>query len=296
VIERKTHFYSDGLKLDAAFYVADEPDPKKPLLVINSGFTGMMHIHPARFARGLTPHGYSVFAFDYRGFAKSEGEQGRVRLEDQVRDIINGVHYARENGAGFGTGIVLAGWAMASGLGLQAALHTQKLRGIVALNGFYDAIRVQKALRGEAGWEGFQTWLAAERSKSLATPCKPDLDPFAIYPLDPVSKKYVDEVLRKAASYDRASEAVDVGFADSLLSFCPERHLDHLNDTPIFIAHGDRNALHPVEEARSLWAKYPGPKQLYWIPNAGHTEWMLDESPIYQALVENLEGWLRDLP
>jgi hypothetical protein len=128
----------------------------------------------------------------------------------------------------FGTGIVLAGWAMAGGLGLQAALHTQKLRGIIALNGFYDAIRVQKALRGEAGWEQFQTWLAAERSKSLASTRKPDLDPFAIYPLDPVSKKYVDEVLRKAASYDRASEAVDVGFADSLLSFCPERHLDYL--------------------------------------------------------------------
>jgi fermentation-respiration switch protein FrsA (DUF1100 family) len=52
-----------------------------------------------------------------------------------------------------------------------------------------------------------------------------------------------------------------------------------LKDTPIFIAHGDQNALHPVEEAKSLYEKYPGPKQLYWIPNAGHTEWMLDESP-----------------
>jgi hypothetical protein len=50
-----------------------------------------------------------------------------------------------------------------------------------------------------------------------------------------------------------------------------------------------------VEEAKSLYEKYPGPKQLYWIPNAGHTEWMLDESPIYRTLVENLEGWLRNL-
>lgn len=296
MIEKKTHFYSDGLKLDAAFYHPETPDPTKPLLVLNSGFTGMMHIHPARYARGLTPHGYSLFAFDYRGFALSEGEQGRVRLDDQVRDIVNGVHYASKNSSGLGTGIVLAGWGMAGGLVLDAAKLTGTLRGLVALNGFFDAVRVQKALRGEDGWLKFQTWLANERAKSILSPRKPDLDPFAIYPLDSVSKEYVDNVLRKAASYDRASEAVDLGFADSLLSFWPERHLDALKDTPLFIGHGDKNALHPVEEAKSLYAKYPGPKELYWIAGGGHTEWMLDENPLFQGLVKAIESWLRKLP
>jgi pimeloyl-ACP methyl ester carboxylesterase len=188
VIEKKTHFYSDGLKLDAAFYVADKPDPKKPLLVINSGFTGMMHIHPARFARGLTPHGYSVFAFDYRGFARARVSKAAYGWKTRCATSSTAFSTPVKTALDFGTGIVLAGWAMAGGLGLQAALHTQKLRGIIALNGFYDAIRVQKALRGEAGWEQFQTWLAAERSKSLASTRKPDLDPFAIYPLDPSRK------------------------------------------------------------------------------------------------------------
>jgi uncharacterized protein len=296
MIEKKTHFYSDGLRLDAAFFLPEKPDPSKPLLVINSGFTGLKHIHPARYSRGLTPRGYSCFGFDYRGFADSEGEQGRVRLEDQVRDITNAVQHVADNMAGLGNGIVLAGWGMAGGLILEASRFTPKLRGLIALNGFYDAVRVQKALRGEDGWKKFQAWLAKERSASLKSARKPDLDPFEIYPLDPVSKQYVDDVLRKAPSYDRASEAADVGFADSLLRFCPERQVDHLRETPLFIGHGDKNALHPVEEARSLHEKYPGPKELYWIPNAGHTEWLLDENPIYRALVDRIAGWLSKLP
>ena len=57
--------------------------------------------------------------------------------------------------------------------------------------------------------------------------------------------------------------------------------------------HGDRNALHAPEEARSLFARYPGPKEMHWVPDAGHTEWMLDDHPKFVALAETLDRWLR---
>ena len=48
-------------------------------------------------------------------------------------------------------------------------------------------------------------------------------------------------------------------------------------------------------EARSLFARYPGPKQMHWVPDAGHTEWMLDGHPKLVALVDALDAWMRRL-
>lgn len=293
--EQKTHFYSDGYRLEASFFLPDVSDQHKPILVINSGYTGLKHIHPERYARNLTPHGYTCFGFDYRGFSKSEGIPNYVLLEDQVRDITNAVQFVADHHEGKGKGIVLVGWGMAGGLILEASRLTPKLEGLVSLNGFYDADRVQRALRGEKGYSEFRQWLHQKRSKAIAQKELDILQPFDIYPLDPVSRKYVNEELYKAKDYDKAAGGATIAFADSLLRFAPERNLSHLASTPIFIGHGDKNELHPVEEAKSLHAKYPGPKELYWIPNAGHTEWMLDENPIFQGLVKRLEEWLRKL-
>jgi fermentation-respiration switch protein FrsA (DUF1100 family) len=82
-------------------------------------------------------------------------------------------------------------------------------------------------------------------------------------------------------------------FADSLLQLKPEARLAHLATTPLLLVHGDRNALHPPEEARSLFARYPGPKEMHWVPDAGHTEWMLDDDPKFLALVGVLDRWIR---
>ena len=48
-------------------------------------------------------------------------------------------------------GIVLLGWGMGAGLVLEAASVAGQLMGLACINGFYDAPRVQRALRGEDG-------------------------------------------------------------------------------------------------------------------------------------------------
>lgn len=116
------------------------------------------------------------------------------------------------------------------------------------------------------------------------------VDPFAIYPLDPVTIPYVDGVLRKVQGYP---DAVNLAFADSLLAFKPEARVGELGDLPLFIGHGADNALHPPAEARSLAASYPGPVEVCWLEGGGHTEWMHDESAIFRRLVDAIDGWLK---
>ena len=289
--EKRWEFFSEGHKLVGSKYRPDEGiELSQTAFLINSGFTGLNIIHPARFARALTAHGHLCYGFDYRGFGESDGTRGHVLLEEQISDIrsalsdLSGEEELRDRR------LVLVGWGMGGGLVLQAARNCPNVDAIISCNGFFNARRVQVALRGRQGWEEFLQWLYKARRTWSHSGEHALVDPFHIYPLDPQSEEYVDNVLRKAPGYDGLM--VWPGFADSLINFAPERDLDHLRDTPLLIAHGAENKLHPRCEAESLYARYPGPATLHWLEGAGHTEWMRDDDPTFQGLIKTIRDWI----
>lgn len=290
--QKNLELRSDGHRLDASLFLPDAGvEDRRPVVIACSGFTGLKEIHPARFARGLTARGYSCVGFDYRGFGTSDGARNVVFCEEQVRDIANTVAWVAGHTELGGRPLFLLGWGMGGGLVLQAAaLVREQLAGLLAINGFYDAVRVQRAVRGEEGWRAFRAWLAEQRRAAVLSPEPVMVDPFAIYPLDPVSRGYVDGVLRKVDGY---GGEVNLGFADSLLAFRPEDAVSALGDLPLLIAHGSQNELHPTEEARALEKAYPGPVTVEWLEGGGHTEWMDDENPIFRRLVDRIDAWLQ---
>src|SRR5262249_34761570 len=71
VITRALPFFSSGLRLDADLHLPGDGGAgqvRYPVVIACSGYLGQKVIHPARFARALTPRGFAVLAFDYRGF------------------------------------------------------------------------------------------------------------------------------------------------------------------------------------------------------------------------------------
>jgi len=293
MIEQKVKFISDGLTLDGAFFVDENNnDTSLPIVIACSGFTGQKNIHPERYARALTKKGFTVFGFDYRGFGESEGVRERVILEEQVRDIANAVSIVHERATEEHRKVVLAGWGMAGGLILDAyRICEGQVAALVSMNGFFDGLRVQKALRGEHGWKEFKQFMATERLRLAKGGEKKGIDPFDIYPLDPVSREYVFTELVKAPGY---GVTCDLDFADSLISFKPEAHLDErFSSVPLLIAHGADNELHPVTEPKSLYAAYPGPKELFLLEGGGHTEWMLDENPLFIKFSSKIAEWIK---
>jgi hypothetical protein len=287
-------FHSDGLKLGGAFFLPDEFDgaTPQPLVISCSGFTGLMNIHPARFARFLTARGRLCFGFDYRGFGGSEGERRRVILDEQVRDIISAVSFAEADPRIDRDRVILLGWGMGAGLVIDAARELLGVVGLVLLNGFYCGKRVQLAHRGPTEYLAFRDMIREQYSRRAHGESPDQADPFHFYPLDPQSREHVDKVLRTHEGYD--TQLYSAEMADSLLRWNPEAYAPHMR-TPMLVAHGTRNALHPYTEAEHLFSAWGGPKQIHWIQGAGHTEWMLDDHPHFQALGRRIDAWLTQL-
>lgn len=287
-------FYSDGLELNGAFHLPDDFDASRrhPLVMPCSGFTGLRQIHPERFARYLTGHGYLCFSFDYRGFGKSEGIRRRVILEEQVRDVLHAVGYVESDPRVDANRLVLLGWGMGAGVVLDAARELLGVVGLIAVNGFYSGKRVQQSHHTTKAFLEFRDHVRAEyASRARSGKIKWD-DPFLFYPLDEDSRKYVEEVLRKQPGYDVEDYSGEL--ADSLLRWYPEAHASYMR-TPLLIAHATRNALHPITEAEALLSAYGGPKELYQIEGVGHTEWMFDDNPHFLALGARIDRWLEKL-
>jgi len=237
----------------------------------------------------MTSKGYTCFGFDYRGTGKSQGAPGRVLLEERVADIAAAAAFVRARPQGLAP-LVLVGSGAAGGLVIEAASTVPNVAALASLDGFYDGNRFQKSVRNEADYKRFVTWVADQSRRQRRTGDSPLVDLFRIYPVDPDTREYVKEHLIKSKGF---SPKVRAQLAESLMRFSPGKKLSHLKKTPILIAHGRDNNLHPASEAELMHARYPGPKELFWIDEDRHCETI--DPPVISRISDEVDAWLKRL-
>ena len=123
-------FFSAGHRLDADLHLPDDggAGAPYPVLVAASGYQGLKVIHPERFARALTPRGYAVLAFDYRGFGLSEGERGRLVAQEWALDVRAAVDRVSSHPQLDPGRIGLLGWGLGGGVVVSAAADDPRLQ------------------------------------------------------------------------------------------------------------------------------------------------------------------------
>jgi uncharacterized protein len=288
-------FFADGLRLDADLHLpADETgEAPAPALVTASGYLGLKVLHPERFARALTPLGYAVLTFDYRGFGASEGERGRLAPQDQAEDIRAAVDRLTGSELVDPTRIGLLGWALGGGVAVAAAADDPRVRAVAAVNAIGDGARATRAMHDEESWQRLLQRIAGDRTRRAAHGRSEITSPWDIVrlDLDARTSPYVLDELYKAPGY---GSGVTLQSAELLLRFSPERAVSRLAGRPLLVVHGDRNQLHRPEEARSLFDRAAEPKRLVYLAGAGHTEWMFDEHPTFRRLVDLLGEFFFD--
>jgi hypothetical protein len=287
VIQKEAAFYSEGSRLKAAIY-APENLPvtgASPALVVNSGYQGFNAFYPKMFAERMTQRGFVCLGFDYRGMADSEGEKGRVLLEEQAQDIRNAVTFLRAQEEVDPARVGLVGWGMGAADVLLAAERGQNVAGVAALNGFYNGRRWLQSIHAYDDYLRILDEVELDRNRRVLEGVSKLADTFEHYPLDPASDRYVQAELASVYGFGYPTQ---LQFTESLLDLDAERAAASLSPTPLFIAHGTKNSLHPYGEAEALFRAAGSPKTLYSI-DGRHNDFMYADHPEFIKLCDRLK-------
>lgn len=283
-------FFSERCRLDADLHLpaGTGPSDAAPVVVVSSGYQGLKVIHPERFARALTPLGYAVLAFDYRGFGWSEGERGRLVPQEWVEDLRSAVDRVAGSGLVDPDRIGLLGWGMGGGVVVAEASEDPRVRAVAAVNCISDGERSTRGMHDEDSWSRLVERIGADRARRATTGRSEITSPWDIVRLDLDERTdgYVDTELYKAPGF---GSGVTLESADRLLRFSPERVVDRLAGRPLLVVHGADNRLHRLEEAQRLYDLASDPKRLVVLEGTGHTEWMFDEHPTFRRVVGILD-------
>jgi uncharacterized protein len=291
---RPLPFFADGLRLDADLHLPPAGSAETPpVLVAASGYLGLKVLHPERFARALTPRGYAVLTFDYRGFGASEGERGRLAPQDWAEDIraavdrLSGCELVDAGRVG------LLGWALGGGVVIAEAAADPRVRAVAAVNAIGDGRRATRNMHDDASWRRLLQRIEADRVRRATYGRSEITSPWDIVrlDLDARTSPYVLDELYKAPGY---GSGVTLQSGDLLLRFSPEQLVSRLAGRPLLIVHGDSNRLHLPEEAQSLFDRAGEPKRLVYLEGAGHTEWMFDDHPTFHRLVDVVDEFFAD--
>lgn len=292
MIEKDVTFHSEGNRLKATIYYPDDlstPGPH-PALVVNSGYQGFNEFYPKMFAGNLTGRGFVCFGFDYRGMADSEGEKGRVLLEEQAHDVRNAVTFISAQEDIDSSRVGLVGWGMGAANVVMAGEKSDGVAAVAALNGFYDGERWLKSIHTYDEFLKIVDEVAQDRVTRVLEGESRLAETFAHYPLDPATDDYVQAELAQVYGFGHPTR---VQFTESILDLKVQNVVARLAPRPLFIAHGKRNSLHPYDEALALYAAAASPKTLYTI-DGKHNDFMYSDNAEFDLLCEQLERFFTD--
>jgi len=290
---RPLQFYSDGVRLDGLLQVPESSGSphRHPVLLLCSGYQGLKELIPAKLWGPLTDAGYACFAFDYRGFGTSDGERGRVLPSEQVEDVRNAITLLQQQPDLDPERVGLIGWGFGGGIVVQAGAEDPRAVAVACLNGVGDAGRTVRDSHAYPDWLAMQDRLAADLVQRVLTGRSELVGPWEVVTLDPVTRVNVDEDMY--GRHERFGVNVSLQSAEAYYAFQPELVVDRIAPRPLLIVHGRRNALHPIDEARALYARAREPKELIEIPDGRHLDWIQPEDPLYATTMPRIVDWFR---
>ena len=290
---RRCDFYSDGVRLEGLLQLPERSRSAAghPAIVLCSGFQGLKELIPAKFWGPFTTAGYACYAFDYRGFGTSDGERGRVLPLEQVEDVQNALTWLQQQPELNPRQIGLLGWGLGGGIAVQAAAEDARVQAVACLNGVGDAGRAIRDSRSYADWLALQDRIAADRTGRVLTGRSQLVSPWEVVPLDPTTREVV--IAEMYGKHERFGSDVSLQSAEAYYRFRPELVVDRISPRSLLIVHGVRNALHPIDEARSLYAHAREPKELIEITDAHHLDWIEPEGPAHTATMTRIIDWFQ---
>ena len=297
-------FESDGQRLAAHLYRPPEATRAEPTpgIVMAGPVSSVKEQTLPHYAERFADAGYTVLAFDSRGFGESEG-QPRFHYDPWliVDDYVNASAYLMGREDVDAERVAAVGVCMGGGFALATAARERRLAACASVAGGYD---IGGTFQKMMGAEGLAAYLRAvnelrDRQRdtgetqyvpTIAKELSDDV-PVAVMPT-PEAYSYYERTSRDHAptwSWETTAASLE-----PYLTFNAVAQAPLVAPTPLLIVHGTTDAALLPELAQAAYDAATGPKELVWIETHNHIE-LYDQDPYVSEAVEHVLGWLEGL-
>jgi fermentation-respiration switch protein FrsA (DUF1100 family) len=266
-LEKTVRFYSEGTQVAAILGVPDDlgPGERRGAIVFAHGFSMVKEIWLLENARRLRREGYVTLNLDYRGFGESGGEpRQRLIPQMQVTDVRNAMTYLETLPEVRADRIALYGTSFGAGIVSYAAGVDDRARATVATAGPGDLERVY---RQGPGFEAFMEKVKKARATFVATGDVTHVSTQRLMSRDPGTVAELEAAKREAPSW--RGEVTFESLID-VVAFKPESVVERIAPRAICWIHPEKDALVPLYEAQSLFAKARDPRRLVVLEGMEH--------------------------
>lgn len=291
-MEETVFFYSDCLKLSGTFHVPDnyEQGERRPGIVGIHGGSGTSTANALKVIAGrLNEQGYCVLTFHHRGFGDSEGVRGRSIWQNRVKDIQDAITYMQQRPEIDPNRIGLTGLSIGGSYAVYTAGIDERVRCVVEIGGMGDGERRFRIRMPYYEWLDLMDQIKEDRIQRVLTGQSKRRPYRGNEYLGPEHEKLRKKQKNKE-KYNK--EGYPLENTDSLISFKPESVVHQISPRAVMFVNAERDAIVPVDEAKSMYAKAGEPKKLVIIPGSGHGEvYPGNNQEVFEEIMEESLKW-----
>jgi uncharacterized protein len=294
-------FESDGNRLAGHIYRPPQAAPGEvtPGIVMTGPVSSVKEQTLPHYGERFADAGYTVLAFDPRGFGESAGEP-RFHYDPWliVSDYVNAAAYAMAREDVDSEQVAVVGVCMGGGYAVATAARERRLAACASIAGGYD---IGGTFQRAMGAEGLSAYLRLanelhDRQRrdgeiryipTIAKELSDDV-PLAIMPV-PEAYSYYERTSREHAptwSWETTAASLEPYLTFNAIGQAPL-----VAPTPLLIVHGTTDAVLLPELAQAAYDAAVGPKELVWIETHNHIE-LYDQDPYVSEAVGHVLSWL----
>jgi uncharacterized protein len=288
-------FTSGGLTCRGWFYEPENSTGDAPAIVMSHGFAAVKEQGLGEFAAAFASAGFAVLVFDYRYLGTSDGaERGRIIAQEQHDDLRAALAFLSAHRAVDANRIGIWGASFSGGHSLFLGALDPRVKAVVAMVPALDNAHSIIATGGRDRLLALLPRLAAEHAmrnhSGAASPRVPVVAPDDQPCVFPTPDSYAWFMNSRAT----APNWLDSTTAESIarmLEYQPIGFVDLIAPKPLLILAGLKDALIPIEQVRSAFARAGEPKKLVEF-DGGHYDFFPGGRFHDQAASEAID-WFR---
>lgn len=276
----------EGIKITGHLHVPDAAAPG-PAVLIAGPSPQVKEQVPDTYAARLAAMGFRALTIDYRNFGASGGEP-RLREDPagKLADLRAAISFLSNLPEVDPHHVAIVGVCAGAGYALTAAARDPRIRAFVGIAGFYPDVAVLRQTMGPRAYqEALREAIRVLEREDRGGPAQyvPHVAPdggTALLTGGEVYEYYGTERGR-AANY-RNEITADTGY--TMLTLDLAKAADLLGPTPALLVHGEKDAYCTPEQAKSVYERLDGPKEICWLPTDTHIGYYDDPTYITPAV------------